>query len=118
MTYRKFFCASLAIAVTSTAHADVVGDWCDTMIPNMKRYDAVITIKSKRDGGYELVVRHGDGSSSNTHLVKSGEKFMTNNDFGEYYQVRQDNSLAIYDNEGFVRSAKAVESNAKPGKCR
>ena len=111
-------CCLMGLPVAATAHAEIVGTWCDKMIPSMKKYDAVMTITTGPAGGYHLKVRHGDGSESNTPVVRLGKKFITNNDFGEYYEIRQNGALAIFDNEGFIRAAKSVDPTAIPGKCR
>tara|TARA_R110000851_G_C12922908_1_gene550500 strand:- start:73 stop:423 length:351 start_codon:yes stop_codon:yes gene_type:complete len=116
MPHRIIFCAAISAVISAPVYAQ--GRWCDVMVPSMSRFDALIEISSVSDGDYEATVSHEDGSKSNAPLVKSGSKFTKENAFGEYYVVRENGDLALYDAEGFIRVAKLARPDAKPGNCR
>lgn len=84
----------------------------------MKAYDALVTIRFSGVDGYEVETAFADGSTILRKAVRVGAKFNTNNVLGEYYVLRNDGRLAIYDVEGLVRIALPAGGDREPGKCR
>lgn len=109
---------ALAFAICGAADADELGRWCDKTVPAIKKYDALLTIRFYGVDGYAIESAFADGSKNVTETVRDGAKFLTYNEFGEYYVIRNDGQLGIFDAEGLVRVALPARGNRAPGSCR
>ena len=104
--------------LSSPAMAEEVGVWCDVMVPGMTSLDALVTLVASDNDKHTITIAFQDGSKNTTVLTKRGSRYATDNRFGEYYTLRNDGQLGIYDSEGFVRAARPARAGAKPGACR
>lgn len=92
-----------------TAAADtIIGRWCDTAWPNGNE----ITILRTDDGRLRVSSNFGDGSSVVHPLrLQDGTYRAVGEDFGAHYRIGANGELRLFDNDGFIRSAR-------PGRCR
>ena len=101
-----------------TVTAQEVGRWCDMPVPAMASIDNLMILKAEGGKDYSLSLSYGDGSGTTLQLTKSGSKYLSDNSFGEYYTIRSDGQLAIYDTEGFIRAARPATRVDKVADCR
>ena len=87
---------------------EIIGKWYNSTV--MAEHSIVIYLD---DGQYKQVEKYKDGSSNERFLTKSEEngmvKFVYANDFGEYYLIKPDNSLGLYDSEGFISTSYPID---------
>lgn len=95
----------------------ILGRWCDTAIPTMQELDYIIEIR-KSVGDLTISIEfHGNRPGVKTVLTKKNGAWHKN-DSGDYYKIRADGALGLYDRDGWIRDAKTVGAKAKPGSCR
>ena len=89
---------------------NIVGQWRSSppLVGNL------ITIYRDVDGHLSLHERFDDGSSVTRRLREStsaGERRFTieDNDYGEYYTLRSDGRLAVFDRDGFIASCDPAD---------
>lgn len=92
------------LASNPTPDGEVIGRWLDERPYVGNR----ITIY-KQGAAYKLGRVYSDGSSSDMDLEKTGDKFIYENDFGQYFKIEADKTLGIYDKDGKITSANQVE---------
>lgn len=116
------FAAGLCILLLSNfAYAETtIGRWCDSTVPNMPRFNRVMTIVLLQDERVELRSEFNDGSSSVRELQElSGNMYaLTDSQFGERYRViPADGSLQLLDEDGLVRTATRLENTPQAREC-
>ncbi len=101
--------AAFVLLSASTASADeLIGRWCDSAWPSANQ----ITITRADDGSLRVNNDFGNGSTVAYPLrVRNGTYYAVGEGFGAHYRIGQDGELRLFDNEGFIRSAR-------PGRCR
>jgi len=107
--------AALALAMplltsvpSAAADKDIVGQWCDRPIPNLRAYDNTMTIYT--EGSKAFLHRNIKGDVLTQPLrKKSNTYFAIESHTGDRYRVTS-KGLEIADNEGLIRTAS-------PGKC-
>ena len=110
---------ALSALLASTASAEEVGRWCDIPVPGMAALDGLMVLKAKGGSTYSLHITYGDKSERTITLEKSGSRYRDlEGGFGEYYSVRSNGQLGIYDSEGFIRAARSASGAMRPRDCR
>lgn len=104
---------------TQSKEQHILGRWCDVMVPtgNMNR---VITIILSKKGIPEAKVKYFDGSAGNYQLTDLGNGMFKVNgrDSGDKYRIVPNNGeLQLLDNDGFIRTARRLETSSKSGDC-
>ncbi len=84
----------------------VIGKWMGNSVVT-----GIYTIIQK-DGDFTLNVKNKDGSKGSYNLVVKKIKgkrcfFKQNNSFGEYFVLKNNRSLGVYDNEGLITTLKS-----------
>jgi hypothetical protein len=102
--------AALLLASAPAATAEtVIGRWCDTAWPGG---GAEIAIVRADDGALRLSNAFAAGGAVVRPLrLREGTYWAIGEDFGAHYRIGAGGELRIFDNEGFIRSAR-------PGRCR
>lgn len=99
---------------------DTVGRWCDQLIPNMPKYNRVMSIVITDKGVAELRSDFNDGSGSVEELrERSSDKYeSTEAQSGERYRIISENGdLQLIDEDGPIRTAQRLEEDAQPDEC-
>lgn len=97
---------SLLCAPTASA-ATVVGQWCDLAWPGGNE----ITIVRHDDARLEVSNRFAAGGTVAYPLrLHNGTYWAVGESYGAHYRVGENGELRLFDNEGFIRSAR-------PGRC-
>ncbi|MGY6661998.1 MAG: hypothetical protein ACXIVO_06725 [Glycocaulis sp.] len=112
-----------AVGMTLSGASDdvVIGRWCDRMVPNMPRMNAILEIKvSDRDG---VIIDNSfqDGSSRRRVLEERGNEIYADTDSvnGDRYRiVSSTGDLQLIDNDGLIRTARRLENVPRAGECR
>ncbi|MCR9194611.1 MAG: hypothetical protein NXH88_07755 [Hyphomonas sp.] len=110
--------AALSAFSVATASAQEVGRWCDIPVPGLSSIDNLMVMKAEGGSEYTLELTYGDGSGTARKLTKSDSKYLAGDSFGEYYVIRSNGQLAIYDAEGFIRVARVASRVTRVGDCR
>lgn len=84
----------------------LIGEWRDYVNSS---WDCSIKIYSKNE--CFMINACADGSKAKTTLQKTApnEFASINNGFGEHYLIKNNGDLALYDRNGYIRTAKKVE---------
>jgi len=101
---------ALTFATAGNAAADItIGQWCDTAWPDG---GAQITITRNDAGAHRVTNQFAEGGVVAHRLrVSNGTYYAIGESFGQHYRIANDGTLRLFDNEGFIRSARA-------GRCR
>ena len=115
-------CRLIAIAIATLvmqlpASAEVLGRWCDTPVPGFAAADSVISLSVDASGNYALFFVYGDGSSRTEKVRKDGSRYLTGNDFGEFYTTHANGRLSLSDSDGLIRTAMPTAAT-RPKQCR
>ena len=85
--------------------------WCDVLVRGTPRIVATIVLSIDGTGHAVMTSRFSDGSSLQQELVfENGIYGVRESPSGDSYQIRADGSLDILDNDGLVRSARALSA--------
>ncbi len=100
------------------ADGNVLGRWCDLMVPGNKRFRREITIVATGNGLVALT-RLFDGSRQTLRLHESGSFMMVvNSGSGDAFRISGGTgNLQLLDRDGFIRSARRLENSPRPGDC-
>jgi len=82
-----------------------IGEWCDSEWP------ATVTLTRGNGEALSLSLQFDSGGRATRSIVlRNNAYYDTESSFGEHYRVGPGGELRIFDNDGFVRSAR-------PGRC-
>ena len=124
---RKLIAASMAVGFVvffahQSANADtVIGRWCDRTVPNLPKYNQIITILINTQGEAEAHSKFNDGSSGKSKLKEtSGQIFVKlDSSSGDKFRISPSTGkLQLLDNYGLIRVAKRLENKLQAGECR
>lgn len=115
--------AVLAIWIpgVATAADNIVGRWCDRMVPNLPKFSTVMTIAVTESGDLELRRMFADGSESTARLREEGADlyFQVDSSTGDRYRiVASTGELQLIDNDGLIRVARRLENRPTTGECQ
>ena len=82
---------------------DILGEWHSPM-GNSNGFALMLKVDDK----YILRRTFIDGSAVLENIIKQGEQYTSTTIDGQFYKVGTDNSLCVYDRNGFVRSLPPV----------
>lgn len=101
---------AMSAMLAGNAMADTtIGQWCDTAWPDGGNQ---ITITRNDAGAHRVTNQFAQGGVVAHRLrVSNGAYYAIGEDFGQYYRINGDGTLRLFDNDGFIRSAR-------PGRCR
>jgi hypothetical protein len=87
---------------------EVVGRWRDNINP---AWDQTITIRREK-GAIYLVSEFSDGGTRKVPVTEVEPRTFKDlaSRFGEYYRITEDGDLALYDNRGYIRTAKQIRT--------
>ena len=96
-----------------------IGRWCDRMIPNIPKYDAILAIFITSDGKVILKAEYGDGSSGMYELrERSGNIYEKIGSSGDKYRiVPSTGNLQLLDDDGLIRVATRLENTPQSNEC-
>lgn len=83
---------------------ELIGKWFDN-----RPYVENTMVIYKQDGVYKLRQTYKDGSFGDKDLTKKGNKFIYENDFGEYIKIESDGALGLYSENGKFATANMAE---------
>lgn len=89
---------------TILPEGELIGKWFDN-----RPYAENTMIIYKLNESYKLRQVFNDGSSGDKDIVKNGNKFTYENDFGEYIKIEADGTLGLYSENGKFASVNKVE---------
>lgn len=89
-----------------------IGRWYDD--PGWMAKTMVIKQTSDIPVSYKMLTEYDDGDTTESVLFESNEggKLVfreAGNDHGEYYWINDDGALEIYDDDGYIRTAKQIK---------
>ncbi len=99
---------------------DVIGRWCDEMIPNLPNYNYAISIAGIEEP--HVIFDFADGSVKIDPLeIRNSDKpnvySMIESSSGENFEINTTGSLYISDEDGLIRIASNLEEAIKNGTC-
>lgn len=109
-----------AFATDVAGNEITVGRWCDRMLPNVPKYDSILSIVITRDGKVVLKANYGDESSGVYGLrERSGNIYeKIGSTFGDKYRiVPSTGNLQLLDDDGLIRVATRLENTPKSNEC-
>lgn len=80
---------------TEDPEGEIIGKWLDES-PGMSNLTIIYKVRDE----YKMRQTFKDGSSSDKKLTKEKNKYVYQNDFGEFVRVEDDGSLSWYDESG------------------
>ena len=83
---------------------ELIGKWFDN-----RPYGENTMVIYKQDGVYTLRQTYKDSSHGDKNLIKEGNKFIYENDFGEYLKIESDGTLGLYNRNGKFATADKAE---------
>lgn len=98
----------------------IFGRWCDSILPNTNKMNRIITISLSKKGIPEAVVKYFDGSVGNEELTDLGNGMfgIKGSPSGDKYRIVPNNGeLQMLDNDGFIRTARRLETSPHLGDC-
>ncbi len=99
---------------------NILGRWCDQMIPNSNKFNRIITIYLSKDGIPWASSKFYDGSAGKRKLADLGKGMfkVIGSSVGDKYRiVPNTGELQLLDNDGFIRTAKRLETSSRPRDC-
>jgi hypothetical protein len=114
---------SAAVLLAGVVHArdQIVGSWCDRMVPNNSRYNRVMTVYKTDDDAAMLRSVFADGSETRSELKErpSGEYLKVGSTHGDRYRVdKSSGNLRLIDNDGLIRVATRIGDAAGLEECQ
>ena len=97
-----------------------IGRWCDRMVPNLPKFNRIMTIVVKNDGRLLLRSNFRDGSLRVRQLKELGGsiyKIIKSPTGDKYRIVPSTGNIQILDNDGLVRTATRLENKPKDAEC-
>ena len=97
-----------------------IGRWCDRMMPNIPKYDSILSIFITSDGKVILKAEYGDGSSGMYELrERVGNIYeKIGSSFGDKYRiVPSTGNLQLLDDDGLIRVATRLENSPQGNEC-
>jgi hypothetical protein len=104
------FCLVL-ISFAAQAEDEIIGLWCDRMVPNAPKFNRTIEIRKNDRGKYYIYSRFADGSSKfdRVEIHKETTFYKPDSPSQSMYMINSSNqSLALWDKEGHIRDALPV----------
>ena len=89
---------------TTLPTGELIGKWFDN-----RPYVENAMIIYKQDRKYKLRQTYKDGSFGDKDLTRKGDKFIYENDFGEYIKIESDGTLGLYGENGKFATVKKSE---------
>ena len=109
------------VAAPAVFAEKTIGRWCDRMIPNMPKYNHIMTIVETDDGKCVLRSKFGDGSSSTSQLIRQDERTFAQVDSasGDKYRIEATTrKLELLDRDGLIRVATPLGNTPRSGECK
>lgn len=97
-----------------------IGRWCDEMVPGNAKFRSEITITSSTVGSKAATVRFSDGSQKARQLseLSGGRLLVVGSNTGDQYRISEGSGdLELSDRDGYIRSARRLESSPRSGDC-
>ena len=110
----------LAFATDAAGGETTIGRWCDRMLPNLPKYDSILSIVITSDGKVVLKAKYGDGSSGTYELREATGNIYENigSSFGDKYRiVPNTGNLQLLDDDGLIRVATRLENTPQSNEC-
>ncbi len=114
-----FIVFNFSTSILNAEQQHIFGRWCDVMIPN-GTMNRVITITLSKEGMPRAKVEYFDGSVGDEQLTDLGNGMfkIIGRDSGDKYRIVPNNGeLQMLDNDGFIRTARRLETLPQPGDC-
>jgi hypothetical protein len=89
---------------------EIIGEWLDESPFVSAKYTLL-----KRNGKIIMIDKFKDGSSSEKEMIQKKQSGKLrfeekgDNDFGEYYLIEINGRLAVYDNEGLIKTMRSIK---------
>ena len=109
------------VCMSQSAYGETtIGRWCDRMVPNMPKFNRIMSIVVKNDGRVFLRSFFKDGSSSVRELQEIGGSIykIINSPTGDKYRIiPSTGNIQVLDNDGLIGIATRLENAPKYGEC-
>ncbi len=110
----------IAPSTLNAEEKNILGRWCDQMVPNSNKFNRVITILLSKKGIPQVNSKYYDGSASKRNLTDLGNGMfkLNGSKSGDKYRiVPNTGELQLLDNDGFIRTARRLETSSRSGDC-
>lgn len=96
----------------------VIGRWCDKLVPTMPATWSIYTIRRHPGGNVDLHLSAGDGSEGTFELVEEGiGNFRRADNTDRFRIIESSGDLEVSDANGFIGGARRLENRPQSGEC-
>jgi len=110
----------IAPSTLNAEEKNIFGRWCDQMVPNSNKFNRVITILLSKQGIPWANSKFYDGSGNKKKLTDLGNGMFKVNGSKSGDKLRivpNTGELQLLDNDGFIRTARRLETSSRSGDC-